>query len=177
MNAYETFQQTGVYYIRNVLTPKTCQEFTKKLLELKNEKHLVYEGGENTFFGNAFGGNCDVFEQSLRWIQPRFEDAFGLNAIPANSYGRIYYNTGKLEEHVDRDPLDYTLSITLHNDTGVDWTIGVEDKLKQKHLVDVKIGDGVLFLGNKLKHWRPVLNCAENTCYANLYMHWTNKPQ
>lgn len=175
MNAYEKFQQTGVYYLRNVLTPKTCEEFTQKLLDLKQEAALAYEGGKNTFFGNAYGGNCDIFEQALRWMQPRFEDTFDLNIVPANSYGRIYYNEGRLEEHTDRDPLDYTLSITLHNNTGVDWTIGVEDKLKTRDEIDIKIGDAVFFLGNKLKHWRPLLTCPENTYYANLYMHWTNK--
>jgi hypothetical protein len=173
----EFFKKYGYAYIENILTEEQCVKFTAILLSMKEEKMLAYEGKTsdkpNAFYDNSYGGNHPDFEVALREVQPRLEEELGVKMTPANSYGRLYFNGGTLEKHVDRNGLDYTLSISLFNNVGKDWPLWCEDLEKNKVPLVIPIGSGGMMLGTTLNHWRSPLVCEEDEYIAQLFMHWS----
>jgi hypothetical protein len=175
----EFFAKHGYAYLKNVLTPEQCLRFAGILLAMKEENMLHYEGKTadqpNAFYDNSFGGNHAEFEAALREVQPRVEQELGLvgKMTPANSFGRIYYNGGTLAQHVDRDGLDYTISITLYNNLKTDWPLWAVDKLNNTVPLNIGIGDGGMILGTTMKHWRDPLVCDPDDYVIQLFMHWS----
>lgn len=173
MSQSEFFAKHGYAYLNNVLTSEQCDEFTERMLRMKNENHLVYEGGDTKFYDNSYGGNCQEFEQALRELTPRLEEELGVKMKPANSFGRIYYNGGTLHRHVDRQGLDYTLSITLYNKLEKEWPLWCIDKLGNEVPINIARGDGGMMLGTTMTHWRDDLVCNEGDYVVQLFMHWS----
>jgi hypothetical protein len=107
------FSDLGYVYVKGILPPSICQHFTDILFRMKNENMLKHESGASDHYGESYGGNCPEFEQYLRALTPQIAKKLQIKIKPANTYGRIYYNGGRLKKHVDRVGLDCTLSISL----------------------------------------------------------------
>lgn len=180
MNQADFFEKYGYVYIKNIFTQEQCLRFAALMLAMKEENMLTYEGktneNPNAFFGKSFGrGTIPQFEQALRDIQPRIENELNLvgKIKPSNSFARIYYNGGTLDEHVDREGLDYTLSITLLNNLNKDWPLWAIDNYGNTVPLNIEMGDGGMMLGRKIKHWRDPLVCNEDEYIVQLFLHWT----
>ena len=167
------FNKLGYVYMRNVLTPEQCQQFTDLLFAMKNDNTLQYEGTNTTHYRESYGGNCPEFEQALRDVTPRVQEELQLKITPANTYGRIYFNGGRLAKHVDRAGLDYTLSISLKSTISSDWPLYGIDTAGTTVPLHITEGDGGMMLGTKIEHWRDDLTCKPDEWVAKLFMHWS----
>jgi hypothetical protein len=172
------FSKHGYAYFENILTDDQCIDFAAKMLSLKEDNRLFYEGKTNTqphaFYDNSFGiGSVPEMEAMLRDIQPKIEDELEIQMVPANSYARIYYNGGTLNAHVDRPGLDYTMSITLFSNLDTDWPLWCEDLQGNSVPLIIPRGWGGLMLGTTMKHWREPLICKEDQYVIQLFVHWS----
>lgn len=176
MNSSNFFECNGYAYIKNIFTQEECLRFAGLMLAMKEENMLTDERADS-FLGNSVGrGTIPRFERALRDVQPRIEKELNLvgKIKPANSFARIYYNGGVLNEHVDRKGLDYTLSITLLNNLNKDWPLWVIDKSGQTIPLNIQMGDGGIIHGTEMKHWRDPLQCADDEYIIQLFLHWSH---
>ena len=178
------FKELGYSYITNVLSKDTCIEFAKDMLFMKavnildkeNKAMLSAEDTDKVKFNSPYGvGGFPKMENYLKHITKPLGDKLGVKWEPANSYSRIYYNGGMLGEHIDKPSLNYTLSITLLSTINKPWPLYVIDKKGNEVNADIKMGDGLLILGSKMKHWRQPLVCNPDQCVIQLFFHWTNQ--
>lgn len=170
------FRERGYAYMTDVISQQQRLRFASIMLDLKQRNKLMYEGATNgvasEYYNNSFGGNHPEFELALREIQPRMETELNVKLIPQNTFARIYYNGGKLTKHVDREGLEYTLSITLYQNLGFDWPLWCIDNLGESVPITIAPGDGAMMLGTKLTHWREPLECTDDQFVVQLFMHW-----
>lgn len=171
------FNKLGYCYFTNVLTPKMCTDFTNLMFELKNNGQVRFEGktndNPNSFYNKSWGGNHPEFENALRnHVQPQIEEVLQIKLLPRNSFGRIYYNGGTLDRHVDREGLDYTLSISLDSTLNFDWPLWCIDLEGNGAAISIANGDGGFVYGTKMTHWRDPLVCGEDDYVVQLFMHW-----
>lgn len=179
MEQHEQFQKLGYAYFENILTDEMCTRFAELMMEMKETGTGVnFEGksdsNPNSFYNQSWGGNHPEFESTLRnHVQPRLEKELGLKLKPANSFGRIYYNGGTLDRHVDRSGLDYTMSITLYSNLDESWPLWCIDREGNEVPLHIDRGDGGIMYGTTMTHWREPLACRDDQYVIQLFMHWT----
>jgi hypothetical protein len=172
----EQFDEYGYAYLENIISEQLCENFTKIMLEYKNNNKLIFENISNSdMYKNSYGtGNIPEMESFLKEITDELLSYFDLSCKISNSYTRIYYNGGTLKPHVDRPGLDYTLSITLFSNLKKEWPLYAIDKKGNQIKSNINRGDGLLILGTKMQHWRDQLICADDEYVVQLFLHWTN---
>jgi hypothetical protein len=174
----EFFKKFGYAYFENILSEDQCIHFAAKMLSFREDNKLNYEGktekAPNAFYDNSFGmGRDPEMEQALRDMQPYIEQELNVKMVPANSYARIYYNGGTLNRHVDRQGLDYTMSITLFSNLGEDWPLWCKDLEGNEVALKIPRRWGGIMLGTTMKHWREPLVCRDDQYVIQLFVHWS----
>lgn len=86
----------------------------------------------------------DALLQSKKQI---FEKASNLELIETYSFWRLYKQFSSLEKHVDRESCEVTVSVNIKADC--EWPLFIDNER-----IIIKPGDGVLYFGGKLEHWR-----------------------
>jgi len=166
----------GFILVKSFLTPYECFNVSKILCDKYKNSTLFYEGNDS-HYKNSFGGNCDYFEQLLNSKTEFVKNLTGMyNLTKENSYGRIYFNGGKLLPHVDRQGLDITASISIDGNLDSEWELHLEDLQKNVHSVQIKPGDAIVFYGTRCKHWRNELHCESTQWTSKLFLHWSITP-
>lgn len=79
-------------------------------------------------------------------------DIFGEKLLPRCCSLENYSNQYKLEKHKDKFEREISLIINLWSDKS--WDFYVETLKKETELVNLECGDAIIYLGNKIKHWR-----------------------
>lgn len=85
------------------------------------------------------------------------EKEIGKKLLPGYSFWRMYTKSDYLEIHRDRPACEISLSIRIDGDT--DWLLYFDKNEQPKggEGVNLKNGDAVVYLGEKLWHWRDPL--------------------
>lgn len=89
----------------------------------------------------------------LELLLPRVETAAGLQLYPTYSYFRVYRNGAVLARHTDRESCEVSVTLSLGSEPAEPWPIliaanGIETS------VAICPGDGLLYRGIELPHWR-----------------------
>jgi alkylated DNA repair dioxygenase AlkB len=145
-----------------------CNEIIMK----KYGKGLLHYEKDGVYYGESFGGSDEFFDNLLQEKLSHVQSLVSFPIKPECSYARIYKNGGKLEPHVDRPPLDITASISLKTNLSEEWPIFIEDLNGNVRSEKILEGDAIIFLGNKMKHWREPLICENNQFTTKLFLHW-----
>jgi hypothetical protein len=108
--------------------------------------------------GNAIGDMQDFYKEEkcqevLKGLLPKMEEIVGLKLYRSYSLARLYPMGSILRSHTDREACEITASICLGN-SGTPWPIWLLDKEQKAHQFNLQPGDGVIFRGRELPHWR-----------------------
>lgn len=173
------FNENGYIIIRQALNEQTLQllkneiKITEKISCFKNNKKI-----EDYFFKDnqcehsfSYYGLLGT-ESLLLLCCPIIEENTNLKLIPTYSYSRIYYKNSSLKKHIDRDSCEISASICISKDTNVNWPLYFEDKNKNEVSVSLSDGDMVIYMGNKLPHWR---NEFLGEQHIQVFLHYVNK--
>jgi hypothetical protein len=87
--------------------------------------------------------------------------------LPTYSYARVYKEGSVLENHVDRDACE--ISLTLHLDGDYPWPIWIETPQKEKKFVSLNPGDAMVYLGRIAPHWREEY---KGSYYSQVFLHY-----
>lgn len=115
---------------------------------------------------NAFNPSGSL--ELLRDARPLVEAAAGTALAPVSTFGRVYSRGATLGEHTDREPLDWTVSLTLEADAPWPLEARVEDDLWVGHTpVDAV---GVLMNGRRVRHRRSTPYAGDRS--VTLLLHY-----
>ena len=112
-----------------------------------------------------------VTEFLLLKFAPVVEEVTGKKVFPTYSYMRIYKHGSELKKHKDRAACEFTLSIALGCDSRDPWPIHLDTGTGPR-AVTISAGDGVLFRGCDLFHWRDRF---EGTYCAQVFLHFVDQ--
>jgi hypothetical protein len=110
-----------------------------------------------------------------RQLTQAISEAVGARVEPSYSFVTAYEGGADLYPHTDRDPCEYTLSLSVDATpepaAQVAWPLYVETA-GGSVAVWQHIGDGLLFRGRHLKHWRTRL--PDDQTVTNILFHFVD---
>jgi hypothetical protein len=121
--------------------------------------------GTPSYYGDPF------MEMLLHFFRPEMERLTGKQLYSTYSYFRIYKHGDALKAHLDRPSCEYGLSLTLGFEAAQPWPFVVEVD-KQPKPINLLPGDGVLFKGMELKHWRDKF---EGRNHVSVFLHYVDR--
>jgi len=125
---------------------------------------------------NAHSKYADPFAESLLLhLKPKMEYVTELELIPTYSYYRVYRPGSVLKKHVDRPSCEISTSICFKYDykernEDLIWPIFFNNQP-----VVLYPGDGVVYKGMEVPHWREELNAPEFSYHIQAFFHYVNK--
>ena len=114
--------------------------------------------------------DSQIYSHVLHYLKPIMEKETGLNLKPTYSYNRVYVGGSSLEKHKDRDECEISASICLkyhYEDKNYKWPLYMQDTP-----IIIKQGDGVIYKGCEIEHWRPVFNQPQKCWHHQLFIHY-----
>lgn len=158
-------------HLKDFFTKEQCSFLSDVLLGYYKNNSLTWEGNDQ-HYKNSYGSTIKEFESILEDITPKIKILLkNDNIVKVNSYSRIYFNDSILKKHVDREDLEYTLSVCIFDNTNKKWPLFVEHDGGIAEVI-TNVGDGGLILGTKMPHWREKLVCDENQMIMQCFFHW-----
>lgn len=109
-------------------------------------------------------------EALLKSCQPRLEAIIGRALLPAYALWRIYGHGASLRRHRDRNACEISISLPIFSDPADSaWPIYVTDLQGQDEGVELHSGQGILYQGCKIAHWREPFAGSEQ---YQLFLHY-----
>lgn len=162
------------YDLGELFTIEECNSLAREVLELRGKGEITEET-DTRFYRNSFGGATPGSWEMLRRLTPKMEEVTGLKLKEANPYCRIYNNTSTLHNHVDREGLDWTVSVCLFTSIKHDWPLYAIDG-EEILSFPTKLNQACLMNGRKIEHWRAPLQCDEDEFVIQMFLHWSEIP-
>tara|TARA_R100000149_G_C5856937_1_gene123965 strand:- start:252 stop:797 length:546 start_codon:yes stop_codon:yes gene_type:complete len=154
--------------------------YIKDLLS-KDEVELLWQYGVNVHrrfdnldkehdeYQTSLGETCKYGDPLMDGVlilkKEKIEKELGKELLPTYTYWRMYNQYSELEKHTDREACEYTVSITIKQD--MEWPLFIG-----KNKVYIESGDGVLYQGTKIEHWREEY---EGDYAMQLFLHYVLK--
>ena len=116
--------------------------------------------------------NSELFNHLIHYLLPIMEKETKLKLKPIYSYNRIYIGGAELKKHTDRDACEISASITLkyfYKDKNYKWPLCMGDTP-----VIINSGDGVIYKGCEIPHWRPIFNQPKEYWHHQLFIHYVD---
>ena len=131
---------------------------------------LVYEGDEPKFIEDI--DELDVPTSYSRYRYPSYhqvhkligkaiENILQIDLFPTYYYERCYWKGSVLERHTDRPACEISISIQVSSNTKP-WPIFFKKPNGEESSVTMNDGDGVIYKGIEIEHWRNRLDSKYN---------------
>lgn len=113
----------------------------------------------------------DLFLETLHeQIWPKLEHILGEELLPTYAYSRLYSNNDILEKHKDRNACEVSITVQLGRSHNYAWPIYVGP-----YRYDLAEGDGVVYKGCDIEHWRHVCDGPDNYYSGQAFFHFVKK--
>jgi hypothetical protein len=155
-----------------LLTNEECDKLAGEVIQAYTENKLSLETDVN-HYKNSYGGTTPGCWEMLRRFRGLAEEKSGMALNLANPYVRIYNPESTLSLHVDREGLDWTISVCLFTNLDHDWPL--KAKVTHWDTIDCPTVKGLASLmnGRIIEHWREPLVCKEDQYVIQLFLHYT----
>tara|TARA_R100001244_G_scaffold123357_1_gene93039 strand:+ start:2515 stop:3090 length:576 start_codon:yes stop_codon:yes gene_type:complete len=108
----------------------------------------------------------------LHFLRPRMEKETGLKLKPIYSYTRLYLPGADLYRHKDRGQCEISASLTLqyhYEEKNYKWPLCMGDTP-----IIINSGDGVIYKGCEIEHWRPVFIQEPPSWHHQIFIHYVD---
>ena len=99
--------------------------------------------GDTMFYGDPATDSLMLNKRKL------MEKETGLELLPTYSFWRMYSYLADLKKHKDRPSCEISVTVFIGSDGKHEWPIYMDGKK-----IDLKPGDGVIYRGCDIEHWR-----------------------
>jgi hypothetical protein len=168
MKPKEIFNKFGALHIKDVVPKDVCSFITQAMM-----RSPAYTGKhDDEQIPNSFA--ITDHEYMIETIQERIwhslENVLEEELIPTYSYGRVYQNKNELKKHTDRPACEVSITIQLARTHHYAWPIYMGGQR-----FDLAEGDGVLYKGCDIEHWRNPCEGPENYLSGQIFCHYVRK--
>lgn len=111
-----------------------------------------------------------LFETVQEKIWGAIETILEEELLPTYSYARLYTNGNTLEKHCDRPSCEISITVQLARTHHYSWPIYMGGKR-----FDIAEGDGVIYQGCAIEHWRNPCDGPENYLSGQAFFHYVRK--
>jgi|TARA_R100001460_G_scaffold22971_2_gene46610 hypothetical protein len=122
------------------LLAKYCK--LKHISNLDSFDYKMSNVNDTMFYGDP------LTDSLMLKYKNKIEKYVDKKVLPTYSFWRMYTKGAILKKHTDRKACEISITITLSTD-GTDWPIYINDTK-----VSLDPGDGVIYYGRDLPHWR-----------------------
>lgn len=167
------FKENGFKIVRNFYDVKSHTDKIPDLYQyLLNSKHLAAMDTQ-VVNAHAFYNNIEVSKSQIKALSP-LEVETGLELYPTYSYARIYNKDAILHPHTDRPACEISVTINIGHAGESSWPISIKDFRGVSHEVSLNPGDGLIYHGCELEHWRE--RADENVVeQAQMFLHYVRQ--
>jgi hypothetical protein len=148
---HDDLKKQGAVLVKQVLPRDIVQFLTHIMLRQHHEMQIqnIPQGDAQVSDALSIMSHDIIFDTVTERIWPWLENILGQELIPTYSYARLYQNGNELKKHTDRPSCEISLSIQLGRSHHYSWPIYAGTQR-----FDLAEGDGMLYLGCAVPHWR-----------------------
>jgi hypothetical protein len=158
----ERFERAGFFIVRNVTDTGVY-----------HRKALAMEGTGRSDrqcpLSDSFYGKMNDLQLSLHQEMERLT---GLELLRTYNYLRIYRKGETLRIHRDRPACEVSMTLCLGL-RGDPWPIHILDYDDRAHTIRLKPGDGLVYRGCDLRHWRDRNTWSE--VLTQMFLHFVDR--
>ena len=162
------FNNYGAIHISKLLPIDFCQFFTHVLMrhiDLKENQGDSQIPNAKSILDHEY-----MFETLQERLWPTVESIVGEELIPTYSYARLYSNGDELEKHTDRPACEISVTLQLGRSHHYAWPIYMGGMR-----FDMAEGDGVIYKGCDIEHWRNKCDGPDNYYSGQVFCHYVRK--
>lgn len=169
MKPKNQFEKFGALLIKDVVNKELCSFFTHALLRSKFYKNEVTEDYQ-------VKGSLGLLEHEILFetmherVWPAIENVLEEELLPTYSYARAYTNGNILEKHKDRPSCEISVTVQLARTHHYAWPIYMGGQR-----FDLAEGDGVIYKGCDIEHWREKCDAPSNYVSGQVFFHFIRK--
>ena len=172
IGAQQFFKRHGFLIIRNLVDPEDL--YTK----------VPKERGKLNYYGSydKYSHELDEVQVSgslARYGYPKHKTTHSrvrtiLEKILSDElyntyyYERFYFLGQELKRHVDRDACEISVSIQISESSHKPWSFCLKTLGGKEVYANLKDGDGIVYMGCDVEHWRTPLKSKYNFVFSNL---------
>lgn len=153
--------------ISNLIPVEFCQFYTHVLMMKSLERKQYDPQVPNSL---ARLDHEIMFDTVLERLWPTMESIVQEELLPTYAFSRLYTNGNALEKHTDREACEVSVTIQLGRSHHYAWPIYVGDDR-----YDLAEGDGVLYYGCDVTHWRNICEGPPGYYSGQLFLHYVRK--
>lgn len=152
MNAAEVFKKSSYVIIRNLIDVSEASRLYKYALQNIDKGNMKDDQapGSPSFYQDK---EMVILHQKLL---PTLEEFLKLKLYPTFCYYRTYRTGAILRAHKDRKACEISISLNL-GQKGKPWDLWLLDYEENAHNITLSPGDGLIYRGCQLTHWRGKL--------------------
>lgn len=105
-------------------------------------------------------------------IQQAVEKIIGEKLYPTYFYDRFYFNGQDLPRHSDREACEISVTVSISHNVDYDWPIYFEMPDGRVESFTMQPGDGVIYHGIRLPHWREPLKGTAGSYFHQAFFHY-----
>tara|TARA_R100001594_G_scaffold108240_1_gene142891 strand:- start:985 stop:1512 length:528 start_codon:yes stop_codon:yes gene_type:complete len=163
----DSLEKNKYKYIKNILSLDMVEFLSS--WSLKNQR----KGDEQAPLSfSLHSSDSEIYSHLLHHLQPLMEKETGLSLKPIYSYNRVYLGGSELKRHVDRNACEISASISLkhyYHDKKYKWPLCMGNMPLVIHP-----GDGVIYKGCEIEHWRPIFTQPKECWHHQLFIHYVD---
>jgi len=137
--------------------------------------HVSVDKIEDQVSGSLARYNHPKFKEAHYEIMRFVEDYIGERLYPTYYYDRFYFKGQKLELHSDRGACEVSISINISHNLNCDWPIMFQKPDGSFISCITKPGDGVLYSGIDIPHWRDPMKGNKDSYYHQIFFHYVRR--
>ena len=166
-----TYTEKGYEIVRNLI-PISFAHYLAGYFELlvQNKSKHVKPDGQVPKAHSVYGD--PAFDHLCVFCLPLIEAVVQKELAPTYTYARIYKPGAELKIHKDRPSCEHSVSLCLNQNLISEWPLMFEDFKSEIGGANLNPGDGVIYKGTDLRHWREPFK-GNKQC--QLFMHYVDK--
>lgn len=176
MDTVDFFKQNKYAHVSNLVSPELTT-FIYNYLVIKACTNREFSDSEDSSDENYIRkcyGDLNI-ETLSGFLVDKISSVTQKKLCPTYTYSRVYTHGEILKPHTDRPSCEYSITLNLGGDP---WSIYMGEMNKDNDLdngysikgeILLKPGDGVVYMGEKLVHWR---NRFEGDHCVQAFLHY-----
>ena len=153
-------------YVKNILSGDLVDYLSS--FSLKNFR--VNNNPRYPMAYSVHSADSQIYHHILYFLKDTMEKETNLKLKPTYCYNRIYLPGGELKKHKDRSACEISASITLkyfYKDKNYKWPLCMDNIP-----IVIESGDGVIYKGCEIEHWRPFFIQPKECWHHQLFIHY-----